>query len=471
MIDQQQEIQTLFERQQRHAPKMEQTTAKERVERLRRLEKFLLDDQKMQGLFDALDRDFRKSPAEVLLSEIAVAVQHLRHTRRSLARWMMPRRVPTPLLLTGTSSYIQYEPKGVCLIIAPWNYPFNLAISPLIDAIAAGNTAIIKPSEMSANTSAFIKKMLGELFPPEEVAVVECDAATATALLQLPFNHIFFTGSPKIGKIIMAAAAKNLASVTLELGGKSPAIIDETANVRTIAYRLAWGKLLNKGQTCIAPDYVIIHESRLKEFLGAFQSAVKKLYGEGEIAENRDYCRIINQNHFQRLRNLYEDAMAKGAREEMGGNWNKADCFIPPTVLTNITEDMDISQEEIFGPILPVVTYTSPEEAVRIVNHRPKPLTLYVSSRNKKFSDYILKNTSSGGAVVNDFMLGFGNPDLGFGGINNSGIGNYMGFSGFQEFSNPKSVVYRHFLDMSVIFPPYNSRVIKMLNAIKRWFA
>ena len=463
------DVQSLFELQRRTAPQIAATTARERIAKLKKIERYLLDDSKMQGLLDAMHQDFRKPEAEVRLTEILVVLQHLRHTRRNLRRWMQPHDVGLPPLLFGVDSHIRYEPKGTCLIIAPWNYPFNLAISPLIDAIAAGNTAIIKPSEISFHTSSFIAKMIGDLFTPGEVAVVEGAVEVSTALLNLPFNHIFFTGSPSVGKIVMAAAAQHLASVTLELGGKSPAIVHQSADLGKQAYLLAWGKCLNKGQTCIAPDYVLLHKSRKDAFVEAFQSAIHKMYGAEGPGNSPDYARISSPRHFQRLRNLYEDAIAKGATEMVGGQWREADRFVPPTLLTGITDNMEITREEIFGPLLPVVLFEKPQEILEQVNRQPKPLTLYIAAKNKPFTDYILSNTSSGSVVVNDYLLGFSNPEMGFGGVNNSGIGRYMGFEGFKEFSNPKAIVKRKFLDFSIVFPPYSKRVVGLLKILSRW--
>lgn len=463
------DVQSLFELQRKTAPQIAATGASERIAKLKKIERYLLDDAKMQGLLDAMHKDFRKPEAEVRLTEILVVLQHLRHTRRNLRRWMQPQDVGLPPLLFGVTSHIRYEPKGTCLIIAPWNYPFNLAISPLVDAIAAGNTAIIKPSEISSHTSSFIAKMIADLFTPGEVGVVEGDVEISTSLLNLPFNHIFFTGSPAVGKIVMAAAARHLASVTLELGGKSPAIVDQSADLEKQAYLLAWGKCLNNGQTCIAPDYVLLHKSRKDAFAGAFQKAIHKMYGPEGPGNSPDYARISSPRHYQRLRNLYEDAIAKGATEIVGGQWREADRFVPPTLLSDITDDMDISREEIFGPLLPVVYHETTQEILERVNNQPKPLTLYIAAKNKDFTDHILRNTSSGSAVVNDYLLGFSNPEMGFGGVNNSGIGRYMGFEGFKEFSNPKAVVKRKFLDFSIVFPPYSKRVIGLLKILSKW--
>jgi aldehyde dehydrogenase (NAD+) len=462
-------FQALFQKQQAFAPQLANTSAAQRIERLNRIIRFLDNEQEMQGLKEAMYHDFRKAEVEVILSEIAVVKSHALHTRRELRRWMRPHRVPTPLTLFGTTSYIQYEAKGACLIISPWNYPFNLTFSPLIYAIAAGNTAIIKPSELTPHTSTFMARAVQKLFPAEEVALLEGDASLATALLELPFDHIFFTGSPQIGKIIMAAAAKNLASVTLELGGKSPAIIDSSAAIAKQAYHMAWGKCLNNGQTCIAPDYALVHQSKLDEFVQAYQAGLQRLYSDtANLMHNPDYCRIVSPRHYQRLRRLYEDALSKGATELLGGTWNEAELFVPPTLLGNISAEMQIMEEEIFGPILPVLPFASAEEVVQIIRQRPKPLSLYISARNRRFIRYIMENTSAGGTVINDFMLGYGNPNLPFGGVNNSGIGKYMGFHGFVAFSNEKAVVKRNFGTLSILFPPYTPRVRALMQFVQK---
>lgn len=463
------DIQALFEKQQQCAPELANSSPAERIDRLNRLIRFMDDEQEMQGLKGALYQDFRKAEVEVMLSEISVVKSHALHARRELRRWMRPHKVPTPLTLLGTTSYIEYEAKGVSLIISPWNYPFNLTFSPLVYAIAAGNTAIIKPSELTPHTAAFMAQAIKKLFHEEEVALLEGDASLASALLELPFDHIFFTGSPQIGKVVMAAAAKNLASVTLELGGKSPAILDESAAIDTLSYNLAWGKCLNNGQTCIAPDYALVHSAKMDAFVTAFEKSLKRLYTDPTILiNNPDYCRIVNQRHYQRLRRLYDDAIGKGAVELLGGTWNEAELFVPPTLLGNISDDMAIMEEEIFGPILPVLPFSSPEEAVKIIRKRPKPLSLYIGARNRRFIKYIMANTSAGGTVINDYMLGFGNPNLPFGGVNNSGIGKYMGFHGFVAFSNEKAVVKRNFGTLSVLFPPYTPRVRALMAFVQK---
>lgn len=463
-----QAIKAIFDRQLAHAPVQAQTTAKERLERIRRIEKYLRTPANVSRLEEALYRDFRKHPAEVQVSEVSVVFQQITHIKSQLRRWMKPLRVEQSIMLLGSAGYIHYEAKGVCLIIAPWNYPFNLAMIPLVYALAAGNTVMLKPSEISAHTSAYIQEMISELFPADEVAVVEGDAEAAGHLLDLPFNHIFFTGSPQIGKVVMAAAAKHLASVTLELGGKSPAVVDHTVNLNLEAEKCVWAKHLNNGQTCIAPDYLLVEESAKDAFVEGYQKAIDKLYNrEGKgVQASPDLCRIISDRHVKRLSGLLEDALAKGATVLAGGQVDEADRFIAPTLLGNVTDDMRIMQEEIFGPIMPLATFTNPEEVVAAIRRRPKPLTMYIGSHRKDFVNYLLSNTSAGGTIINDYLLGFSNPNLPFGGVNNSGIGKSMGLHGFREFSNERGIVRRFLGDLRVIFPPFTKAKMRIVNIL-----
>ncbi|RYC69425.1 MULTISPECIES: aldehyde dehydrogenase family protein [Spirosoma] len=458
------EITSIFDRQRRFAPKMALTTSQERIERIKRVQDWMLSHQ--SELETAMYNDFRKPSAEVALGELMSVNAEIKHIVKNLNRWMRPQRLPTPLSLIGTKSHIRHEPKGNVLIIAPWNYPFALIAKPLVSAIAAGNVCMLKPSEMTPHTAALISRMVRELFPIDEVAVFEGDADVSKALLDLPFNHIFFTGSPAVGRIVMTAAARHLASVTLELGGKSPAIVDDSANIRQAAEQLTWGKCLNNGQTCIAPDYVLVHESIREPFLEAMRDCLKRMYSpDGQPVEaSASYARIVNQQHFQRIRSLVDEAVQQGATVSIGGRMNEAENFIEPTVLEQVTDGMRIMQEEIFGPVLPVVTYRTLDEALSRVNQRDKPLALYIHSRNREHTQYILDRTSAGDTVVNDTLLQFGNVELPFGGVNNSGLGKSNGFFSFQEFSNQRGVMQRDFGTMKFIFPPYTDRVKKLIN-------
>ncbi len=458
------DIQTIFNAQKKNANNIAQSTAKERIAKLKAILKWCNVNE--QSIKDALFADYKKPADEVMIGEVMGVGGELKHLISNLSDWMKPQKLPTPLNMIGSSSYVKYEPKGVCLIISPWNYPFNLSIKPLAQAIAAGNTAILKPSEMTPHTSALLKKMLNELFDENEVAVIEGGVETSSELLELPFNHIFFTGSPNVGKVVMTAAAKNLTSVTLELGGKSPAIVDETANIKKTAKHLAWGKWLNNGQTCVAPDYILVQESVKDDLVNALKKAINDMYSpDGQAVEKSDsYCRIVNARHFNRITGLLEDAVNQGANIATGGQVNQADNFIAPTILTNVSDKMRIMQEEIFGPILPIVPYTNLSDAIAIINGREKPLALYINSGNNKNINQVLNNTSSGDAVINDTVIHYGNVEMPFGGVNNSGIGKSGGFFGFQEFSNAKGVMRQRFGDFSMIYPPYTKTTSKLVN-------
>ncbi|GAB3639850.1 aldehyde dehydrogenase family protein [Spirosoma arcticum] len=460
------DLQAVFAAQRKHAPQMALTTVDQRIERIRRVQTWMLSHQ--ADLEKAMYDDFRKPTAEVGLGELMAVNAEIKHIIKNLKRWMSPQQLPTPLSLVGTRSSIRHEPKGNVLIFSAWNYPFSLIVKPLVSAIAAGNVCILKPSEMTPNTARFMSRMIKELFPAEEIAIFEGDATVSQALLELPFNHIFFTGSPAVGKIVMAAAAKHLASVTLELGGKSPSIVDDTANLKTAAEQIAWGKYLNNGQTCIAPDYVLVHSSVKEPFLAEFRQVVKRMYNaEGQGVEASDsYARMVNNRHFQRVRALLDDAVEQGARVTMGGQMNDDQNFIEPTVIEGVTDDMRIMQEEIFGPVLPVITFANRDEALAIINRKEKPLALYIHSRSRRNIDYLMERTSAGDTIINDLMLQFGNVELPFGGVNNSGIGKSNGFFSFQELSNQRGVMERRFGTMKFLYPPYTDRVKKLINFV-----
>ncbi len=442
------------------------SSAEERTAKLRKIESYLL--QHKEELCDVMYQDFKKPASEVVIAEMLGVKREINHTIKHLKSWMKPKSVSTPLMLLGTKGLVQYEAKGLCLIISPWNYPFNLSICPLVHAIAAGNAVILKPSELSPNTSGFIKKMISSLFDKSEVAVFEGDATVSTFLLEQKFDHIFFTGSPAIGKVVMAAAAKHLTSVTLELGGKSPAIVGPNVNVEEAAAKIAWGKFLNNGQTCIAPDYLYVHEKNYYSFLQALEATVETFYG-ANVAKSKDYARIVNRRHFDRIASLLEDAKEKGAQVLFGGITDADDCFISPTVLTNCTPDMNILQEEIFGPILPIMSFKDEFQVTADIRSGDKPLALYVFSTNTEFNTYILNNTSSGTSVVNDCLIQFGHNELPFGGVNHSGIGKSGGHYGFVEFSNQKSVVIQRTNLLKNFYPPYGVKVRWMIDFVLKW--
>jgi aldehyde dehydrogenase (NAD+) len=462
------QLHTIFEQQLAHTAVVRKTTAAQRKEKLRHLRRWMTDNQ--AAIHEALRLDFGKSETETDISEIYNTQIEIDHAVRHLSRWMRPKRVGTPLVLIGTQSQVIYEPKGVALIISPWNYPFYLLVGPLVSAIAAGCCVVLKPSEMTPHTSALAKRMAAELFDPQEITVVEGDASVATALLKLPFHHIFFTGSPQVGKIVMRAAAENLASVTLELGGKSPCIVDETAAIADAAEKITIGKFLNAGQTCIAPDYVLVHESRQAELVQAIRQVIERFYGNNP-EQSPDLARIINAKHLNRLRNMVSDAVAKGATVVTGGIANEATNYLSPILLTQVTPDMQVMKEEIFGPVLPILTYRDHNEAIRFVNERDKPLALYMFSRDQSTIDSVLGQTSAGGVSVNECLMHILQPNLPFGGVNNSGVGKAHGFYGFTAFSNEKGVLRQRIglTNYKALYPPYTPTVKRLTQLLLRW--
>ncbi|MCU0393875.1 MAG: aldehyde dehydrogenase family protein, partial [Thermoflexibacter sp.] len=424
------------------------------------------------NLQEAIYQDFKKNRTETTLTEILPLRTEIKHAISQVRKWTKPQYKSNPIHYLGTTAYIQYEPKGVSLILSPWNYPIMLTLSPLVSAIAAGCTSILKPSELTPHTSAALGKLIKEIFDESEVALVEGDVNVSTALLELPFNHIFFTGSPMIGKIVMKAASAHLTSVTLELGGKSPAFIDESADLQDTAEKLVWGKFVNNGQTCIAPDYLLVKDIVQKPLIEHIEKQIEKVYNSDKqgIEKSDSYCRIVSQRHFTRLQGLMEDALLKGASIATGGKTNAEDRFIAPTVLTDIKPEMSIMQEEIFGPLLPILTYKNTEEAINIVNEGEKPLALYVFSKNKEMIEKVMTHTSAGGASINECLLHIGHPELPFGGVNNSGIGKSHGYFGFLEFSNAKAVLKQRigFTGFKLLYPPYNQKVKDLVKKLKK---
>ena len=411
----------------------------------------------------ALSADFGKPETETLLTEILPVRQDITHALRHLRRWMRPRRVAPTLALLGTRARIRPEPRGVCLIIAPWNYPLNLALGPLVSCIAAGNSAILKPSELTPATSALIAGIVAEAFTPDLVTVVEGGADVSQALLALPFDHIFFTGSPEVGKIVMAAAARHLTSVTLELGGKSPTIIGPGADVEQAAAWVAFGKFVNAWQTCIAPDHVYVHDDVRPAFLAALRARIARAYGDGASPH---LAHIVNDRHAGRLRALLDDARDNGAQVVLGGGGEGR--HIPPTLVQAVTPDMRLDHEEIFGPVLPVIGYADLDRVLARINARPKPLALYVFDKDRGFADRIIAATSSGGVGVNLTMAHYSHHGLPFGGVNHSGIGAAHGEFGFRAFSHERAVLANRFSALGLIFPPYTARVRGLVRAVLR---
>ena len=441
----------------------------ERKANLERLERGIRRHR--AAIVAALYADFKKASYESEFTEIIVTLAELKAARANLERWMKPQPVVGSLSMFGSSAELQYEPKGVVAIVAPWNYPFQLTIAPLIAALAAGNRAMVRPSEKAPHTRAVIATLLAEAFPQTLVATVGGEVETAKAMLELPFDHIFFTGSTRVGKLVMHAAAEHLASVTLELGGKSPCVVDVDADVSWAAKRIAWGKFMNAGQTCVAPDYVLVHESRAREFLAAVNVAVANMYGasEADRATTPDFCRIIDDEHFARIAGLIDATVRGGATVEIGGTRDPAQRYIAPTVLSGVTFDAPIMAEEIFGPVLPVITYASLESALAQINARPKPLALYAFSKRNAVVERILERTSAGATIANDTVLHWAHPNLPAGGVGESGTGSYHGLFGFKAFSHERSVMRQSKASLApLLAPPYGKKTTAMLGMLER---
>ncbi|SHM75949.1 aldehyde dehydrogenase family protein [Mucilaginibacter sp. OK098] len=463
-----QTITQVFDAQQKNKYKLRLSSAKDRIKKLNKL-KFVIKEHE-EEIYAALHADLRKSKFESALTELIFTYSEIDFAIKNLNSWMNPRHAGKSVVNILAKNRIYYEPKGVCLIISPWNYPFQLMMSPLVSAIAAGNCAILKPSEYSSATSSIIAVIVEKAFDKNEIACFEGDESVSKALLKFPFDHIFFTGSTTVGKVIMEAAAQHLSSVTLELGGKSPVIIDETAVIKNAAKKIAWGKLINAGQTCIAPDYVLIHQSKLEEFIKYYKSSATDMFlDEDKRPDYSSYAKIINLRHYDRLMSLIADALQKGADITWGGESVLPDQTIHPTVLTNLAGDSKIMQEEIFGPILPVIPYTDLEAAIEIINGKSNPLAMYIFSESKPNIKHLLKSTSSGGACINDVLIHISNPNLPFGGVNQSGTGSCHGFFGFKTFSHERAVVFQSAINMSsLVYPPYGNKgwVLKMLKKL-----
>lgn len=442
------------------------TSARERILLLNKLEEALFAwKPKIQR---ALFEDFAKPPQEVDLVDIYYVLREIRYTRARLRRWMQPQHVSTPLAFIGSRSSYYYEAKGVCLLISPWNYPLNLTLGPLVHALAAGCTVIIKPSESTPRTSTLVREMMEATFPQKLVAVIEGDAIVSQKLLTLPFHHIFFTGSPAIGKVIMEAASKTLASVTLELGGKCPVVVCSSANIAQTAHRIVHTKFFNAGQTCIAPDYVLVHQSVHDKLVETILLKLKAFYPSSSEMKT-DYCGIIHDGHMGKMLNYLSDAVEKGARIVTGGT-QLDDEKLMPTVLTNVPYTSLLMREEIFGPILPIIPYDTIEEAIAFINNLERPLGLYVFGHGKEIRT-IMQNTRAGGSCINHCALNYYNPNLPFGGVNNSGAGKSHGFTGFQAFSNVRSVYHQvwPYSPIDWLHAPYTKAKQWLIDFVLKW--
>ena len=426
-----------------------------RLEQLDRLEAALSANS--DAVLAALASDLGKPDVEAYFEVVAVR-QEINLCRKRLRRWMAPKTVSVPVSQRPGRAEVIAEPLGCVLIIGPWNYPFHLAIQPLVSALAAGNTAILKPSEHAPATAALISTLIAQAFPPEIVQVVQGDGSTAQALLAERFDHIFFTGGERIGKVVMAAAAQHLTPVTLELGGKSPAVVLSDADLEVTSRRLVWGKCLNAGQTCIAPDYLLVERSTREALVQALGERITACFGE-EPLQSSDLASIVNAAQYQRLSGLLEQARKRG-QILLGGSCDPERRRIAPTVIAVRDPEDPLMQEELFGPLLPVLEVDDVQQAIQWINQRPKPLALYLFSRSRQNQETVLRQTSSGGVCFNDVVMQVGVPELPFGGVGASGMGAYHGQAGFDTFSHRRSVLRRPFaLDLPFRYPPYAGRL------------
>ena len=450
-------IDDLYNKQKNFTNSQKKIEVKERIHFLKKLKNEIL--KREEEIFTALEKDLNKPRFEAYATEIGYLLNEIDLFINNLKSWSKPRRVNSTLINFPSKDFIIYEPYGLILIISPWNYPFQLALLPAMSAFAAGNNVILKPSEHTSNTSALIKSIVSEVFPEELISVIEGGAETASKLLDYKWDYIFFTGSVRIGKIVAKAAANNLTPITLELGGKSPAIIDKKIDIKLVSKRIVWGKFLNSGQTCIAPDYLIIHKSIKDKFINQLIYRIKYSFGESS-ERSKDLTSIINENHFERLVKLIEENEVI-----YGGEYDSKLKFIYPTIVNNPSLDSNIMREEIFGPILPILTYENIKEIDEIINKNPNPLSLYLFSNDNDLTENIINRYSFGGGAINDTIVHLANSKLPFGGIGNSGTGSYHGKSSFDLFSHKKSIVKKgNWYDNNLRYAPYKNK----LNLLKR---
>lgn len=458
-------LQALFDVQSAHRWTMAQSKASERKAMLLALKKEIIS--RREEIKAAMYADFKKPYAESELTEIHTSIDEINFAVKKLSKWMKPKTVKTPITLFGSKSFIQYEAKGVVLVLAPWNYPFSLLINPLVAAIAAGNCVIARPSEKTPHTAKILESVIGNVFSEKIAKVVIGEIDLAEKLLELPFDHIFFTGSTQVGRVVMTAAAKHLTPVTLELGGKSPVIIDSDVNLEDCVEKLSWGKFMNGGQTCVAPDYVFIPEDLKAEFIQLFKKQIQKNFGESssERLNTPDFARMVDAKAYARLASKIKD------EKKLLEDTPQADKkFIPPTLLTDVTLNSPVMEDEIFGPILPLLTYKKLDTVIEYIRSNPKPLALYVFSKNKKMIKNVLRSTTSGGVVVNHVVVHLANPNLPFGGVGHSGMGSYHGEFGFKTFSHERAVLSQgRFSLLNLYFPPYTTAISKFAFRLLRW--
>ena len=463
-------LKNLFDLQGENRWVVAQTTSKERIEKLLKLRKAIVKRQ--QEFYDAVWADFHKPKTEAWLSEVYPTLQEIDYAINHLPDWMDDKDGSWSFLFPSNHSRSHFEPKGRVLIMAPWNYPFLLFISPIVAAIAAGNVVIAKPSHKTPQVAAFLESLVAEVFPQNEVAVVlGAGAELGDQLLTLPFDHVFFTGSPKVGAHVAECAAKIHAGVTLELGGKSPVIVLDDVKIKDAAKKIAWGKCLNAGQTCIAPDYLLCPSKLVQPLAEAIVQEICKMYGATEEARRscENFVHIVESRAVERHQALINDALSKGATAVIGGTFTEADTenrYTPATVLTGVTPDMKIMESEIFGPILPIVAYDSLDEAIQFVQARPKPLALYIFGKSENRINEVIARTTSGSTCVNHCILQIENLSVPFGGVGMSGTGNYHGFYGFKTFSHERNIMEQGTFDaMNYLYPPYHQKGDKGLRA------
>ena len=449
-------LESLVEKQRAYFAEGKTLPIEGRIRALNRLEQALKNRE--EELCRALKADLGKSRIESYMCEVGLTLSELGYVKRHLRSWSRDKRVRTPLAQFHARSFTVQEPYGVVLVMSPWNYPVLLTLEPLIGALAAGNCCVVKPSAYSLETSAVMASILREIFPEEYVAVVEGGRQENQGLLAQKFDYIFFTGGVNVGKLVMEKASAHLTPVTLELGGKSPCVIDESANLKLAARRLAFGKYLNCGQTCVAPDYVLVHEKVKERFLEYVKEEITHMYGRKPL-ENPDYGKIINRKHFDRLLGLIDES-----KLVFGGESSEETLQIAPSVLDRVTPEDAVMQEEIFGPLLPILTVRSMDEALAFVNARPKPLAFYIFTQNKSVEQMFLRRASFGGGCVNDTIIHLATSAMGFGGVGNSGMGSYHGKKSFETFSHEKSIVKKYtWLDLPMRYQPYTKQKDKMI--------
>lgn len=454
------EIQSLVQRQKAFFKTGQTKDAQFRKTQLDTLQRAIGENQ--EKILKALQQDLSKSAYEGYLTEVGIVRDEIRFIKKHLLKWTKARRVRTHLFQFPGSSYIYAEPYGVSLIISPWNYPFQLVIGPLIGSIAAGNCTVVKPSEHAPRTAGIFSEIISNNFQRDYIAAIEGEAEVSQALLEEDFDYIFFTGSAAVGKLVMQAAARHLTPVTLELGGKSPCIVDRDVDLNLTAKRIVSGKFINAGQTCIAPDYLLVHREIKRELLERIKFFIHQFYGD-DPQLSPDYPRIVNEKHFLRLKRLLHTGTVI-----FGGHCDRQSLYIAPTLLDDIAWDDPIMQDEIFGPILPVLTYDDLADAVSRVKDLPQPLALYYFSNNRQNGEKIIREISFGGGCINDTLLHFANPHLPFGGVGSSGIGSYHGKKSFEAFSHQKSILKRSFrLDAPLRYPPYGNK-LRILKRIMR---